>query len=79
MLAYRGREITEGDQVHCNPVWKDHVEMITNEENDWDHNVERDAVEVLVDCVSREEVLQALNKNWKSPFTFRCIIGVDCR
>ena len=32
-----------------------------NEENDWDHNVDGDAVEVPVVCVSREEVLQALN------------------
>ena len=38
---------------------------IMNEESDWDHNVEGDAV----DCVSREEVVQALNKmkTWKAP------------
>ena len=29
-----------------------------NEENDWDHNVERDAVEGPVDNISREEVVQ---------------------
>ena len=33
-----------------------------NEENDWDCNVEGDAVEVPAVCVSREEVLQALNE-----------------
>ena len=33
-----------------------------NEENDWDRNVEGDAVEGPAVCVSREEVLQALNK-----------------
>ena len=33
------------------------MESITNEENDWDHNVEGDAVEGPVDCVRREEVL----------------------
>ena len=33
-----------------------------NEENDWDYNVEGDAVEGPVVCVSREEVLQALNE-----------------
>ena len=33
-----------------------------NEENDWDHNVEGDAVEGSVVCVSKEEVLQALNE-----------------
>ena len=32
-----------------------------NEENDWDHIVEVDAIEGAVVCVSREEVLLALN------------------
>ena len=31
------------------------------EENDWDHNVEGDAVVNLVNCLSRDEVVQALN------------------
>ena len=43
-------------------VWKDHVERIMNEENDWDHNEEGDVVVSPVVCVSREEVLQALNE-----------------
>ena len=33
-----------------------------NEDNDWDYDVEGDAVEVSVVCVRREEVLQALNE-----------------
>ena len=33
-----------------------------NEENDQNNNVEGDAVEGPVVCVSREEVLQALNE-----------------
>ena len=37
------------------------MERIKNEENDWDH-VKGDAVEGSVVCVSREEVLQALNE-----------------
>ena len=36
-------------------IWKDYVDRIMNEENDWDHNVEGDAVEGPVVCV-----LQAL-------------------
>ena len=43
-------------------VWKDYVERIMDEVHYWDHNVEGDAVEAQVDCVSREDVLQALNK-----------------
>ena len=42
-------------------VWNDYMERITSVENDWDHNVEGHAVEGTVVCVSREEVLQALN------------------
>ena len=35
-------------------VWKDYMERIMNEEIDWGHNVEGDAVEGPVVCVSRE-------------------------
>ena len=59
-------------------IWKDYMERIMNEENDLDHNVEGDAIEGPAVCVSREGVLQALNENKKSPWTFRCTIGVDC-
>ena len=40
-----------------------------NEANDWYRNVE-DAVEGPAVCVGREEVLQALNENRKSPLIF---------
>ena len=43
-------------------VWKDYIKRIMNEENDWDRNVEGDAVEGPVVCVSREDVLRALNE-----------------
>ena len=49
-----------------------------NEENNWNRNVEGDAVEGPVVCVNREAVLQALNENRTSPRTFRCITRVDC-
>ena len=42
------------------------MKRIMDEKNDWDH-VEGDAVEGSVVCASREEVLQALNENRKSP------------
>ena len=38
-------------------VWMDYLEGIINEENDWDHNVEGGAVDVPVECVSRDEVV----------------------
>ena len=50
-------------------VWKDYMKRIINEENGWDHvdavegvEVDGDAVEGPVVCVSREEMLQALNE-----------------
>ena len=49
-----GRCMRGSEKERCN-VWKDYVERIMNEENDWDHNVEGDAVEGPVVCVSREE------------------------
>ena len=39
--------------------WKDYMERIMNEENDWDRSVEGDAVEGPIVCVGREEELQA--------------------
>ena len=39
-------------------IWKRSM----NEENDWDHNVEGDAVEGPVVTVNREKVLQPLNE-----------------
>ena len=54
------------------------MERILNEENDWDRNVEGDAAEGPVVCVSRQEVLQALNENSKIPWTFRSITRVGC-
>ena len=59
-------------------VWKEYIEGIMNEENDRDHNVEGDAVEGPVVCVSKEGVLQALNGNRKHPWTFRRITRVGC-
>ena len=38
------------------------MERIMNDDNDWDHNVEGDAVENPLFCVCREKVLQTLNE-----------------
>ena len=43
-------------------AWKDNMERIMSEENDWDHNMEGDTVEGPVVCVRREEVLQVINE-----------------
>ena len=43
-------------------VWKEHMERIMNEENEWDQNVEADLVEGPVERVSREEVVKAIRE-----------------
>ena len=45
------------------------MERIMNDESDWDHSVEENAVEGPVVCVNIEDVLQALNemKTGKAP------------
>ena len=58
-------------------VRKDYMKRIMNEENNWDHNVEGNAVGQVV-CASREEVLQGLKENRKNPWNLRCITRVDC-
>ena len=41
-------------------VWKEHMERIMNEENEWDQMVETSVVEGPVECVSKEEVVKAI-------------------
>ena len=41
-------------------VWKEHMERIMNEENEWNQNVEADLVEGPVERVSQEEVVKTM-------------------
>ena len=41
-------------------VWKEHMEKIMNEENEWDQMVETATVSGPVECVSKEEVAKAI-------------------
>ena len=43
-------------------VWKEHMERIMNEENEWDQTVEADLVEGPVERVCREEVVKAIRE-----------------
>ena len=43
-------------------VWKEHMERIMNEENEWDQRVEANLVEGPVERVSREEVVEAIGE-----------------
>ena len=41
-------------------IWKEHMEKIMNEENEWDHMVETDLVEGPVEKVARNEIVEAI-------------------
>ena len=43
-------------------VWKEHMERIMNEENEWDQNVKAELVEGPVERISREEVVKAIKE-----------------
>ena len=41
-------------------IWKEHMEEIMNEENEWDQMVETDVVEGSVEKVARNEIVEAM-------------------
>ena len=43
-------------------IWKDHMEKIMNEENEWEHMVETDVVEGSVEKVARNKNVEAMQK-----------------
>ena len=43
-------------------VWKEHMERIMNEENEWDQNVMAELMEGPVERVGREEVVKAIKE-----------------
>ena len=43
-------------------IWKEHMEKIMNEENEWDHIVETDVVEGPVEKVARNEIVETMQK-----------------
>ena len=54
-------------------IWKNHMEKIMNEENDWDQMTEVDVVEEPVEGVTREEIITVMEKmkKRKSSWTLR--------
>ena len=41
-------------------IWKEHMEEIMNEENEWDHMVETNVVEELVEKEARNVIMEAI-------------------
>ena len=59
----RGRDgrlsVIEEDRAK---IWKEHMENIMNEENEWDHMVETDVVKRPVEKMARNEIVEAMQK-----------------
>ena len=43
-------------------ICKEHMEMIMNEENEWDHMVETDVVEGPVEKVARNKIVEVMQR-----------------
>ena len=43
-------------------IWKDDIEGILNEQNDWNYTIKADAVEVLVGGINLDEDVPALKE-----------------
>ena len=48
-------------------VWKEHMERIMNEENEWEQNVKAELVEGPVERISWEEVVKAIRERQLDP------------
>ena len=56
----RGRDGGLGFVEDRAKIWKEHMEKIMNEENEWDHMVETDLVEGPVEKVAHDEIVEAI-------------------
>ena len=56
-------------EIDRRKIWKDHMENIMNQENDWDHITTANLVEGPIEKVSKEEIIIALKmmKQGKAP------------
>jgi len=52
----------EGKGKGINDSWKEYVEKLMNEENEWDHRIEATVKEGPADCIRMDEVAAALKK-----------------
>ena len=56
----RGRDKRLGFIEDRAKIWKEHMEKIMNEENEWDRMVKTDVVEGPVEKVARSEIVEAI-------------------
>ena len=59
----RGRDGRLGFiEANRTKIWKEHVEKIKNEENEWDHMMETEVIEGPVEKVARHEIVETMQK-----------------
>jgi len=51
-----------GDEKGIKYSWKEYMEKLMNEENEWDHRTESTVKQGLADCIRTDEVAAALKK-----------------
>ena len=50
------------DEKGIKDSWKEYMEKLMNEENEWDHRIEATVNEGPADCIRMDEVAAALKK-----------------
>ena len=62
-------------------IWKEHMEKIMNEENEWDRMVETHLVEGPVEKVARNEIVEAIQsmKSGKTTGTSEVSVEMTCK
>ena len=58
----RGRDERLGFIEDRAKIWKEHMEKIMKEENEWDHMVETDVVEGPVEKMARNKIVEAMQR-----------------
>ena len=59
-----GKVIVDEKGTKCS--WKEYVEKLMNEENEWDHRISAGVKEGPADCIRIDEVAAALKKDEKT-------------
>jgi len=57
------------DDKGIKDLWKEYMEKLTNDENEWDHKISAEVKEGPADCIRMDEVRAALKemKRYKAP------------
>ena len=57
------------DEKGIKDSWKEYMEKLMNEENEWDHSISTTVKQGPADCIRMDEVAAALNTHTHNRFT----------